>query len=194
MPFVTHDPREGHECYRGVEVPADVVVPTIDLVAWHFYPEWAHVYNRMELARRQGIPSGPIELNPEPEDTRSSSNRSTTSGVGVGAAGRSSPRHSSSASSAMRTGCSGPPFTVELIAAWTWPWSTDVWTSRIRLPGIRRPGACLTGGRPVVSRTLIAVDSSDGWRPNSPVIPGWRTSKPSVAGLSRRTCGPGIST
>lgn len=63
MTFATFDPRD-YECYDGLVVPEDVVIPTTDLAAWTHYPNESWVYNRMELARKLGHRCGPMEMVP----------------------------------------------------------------------------------------------------------------------------------
>lgn len=63
MPFLTFDPRD-YGCYDGVEIPEDVHIPTTDIAAWAANPEHGWAYNRLEVARRQGLRCGPMELTP----------------------------------------------------------------------------------------------------------------------------------
>ena len=50
--------------FEGVPCPAEVQVPTEDGDAWAWYPKYKWVYNKLEIAERQGFVCGPHGLQP----------------------------------------------------------------------------------------------------------------------------------
>jgi hypothetical protein len=61
-----------HECdpwreqyFEKVECPADLEIPTDDVDAWRLYPAHRWIYDKLRVARSQGIECGPYQLPPQ---------------------------------------------------------------------------------------------------------------------------------
>lgn len=63
MPICEADPWRV-QYFEGVDCPDDVFVPTEDGDAWKWYPDYKWVYNKLEVAERQGFVCGPHGLEP----------------------------------------------------------------------------------------------------------------------------------
>lgn len=63
MPICEADPWRV-QYFEGVPCPDDVMVPTEDGDAWAWYPDHKWVYNKLEIAQRQGLACGPHGLEP----------------------------------------------------------------------------------------------------------------------------------
>jgi hypothetical protein len=63
MPICEADPWR-MQYFEGIPCPDDVRVPTEDGDAWAWFPKYKWVYNKLEIAERQGFRCGPHGLEP----------------------------------------------------------------------------------------------------------------------------------
>jgi hypothetical protein len=63
MPICEADPWR-MQYFEGVPCPDDVRIPTEDGDAWAWYPKYKWVYNKLEVAERQGLTCGPHGFEP----------------------------------------------------------------------------------------------------------------------------------
>lgn len=64
MPICEADPWR-LQYFRDTPCPDDVFIPTEDGDAWNWYPKQRWVYNKLEIAERQGFACGPHGMMPE---------------------------------------------------------------------------------------------------------------------------------
>ena len=63
MPICEADPWRV-QYFEGIDCPESVRIPTEDGDAWAWYPKYKWVYNKLEIAERQGLACGPHGLPP----------------------------------------------------------------------------------------------------------------------------------
>lgn len=63
MPICERDPWR-FQYFEGVPCPADVRVPTDDIDSWEWYPQWRWVYDKLNIARSQGLACGAHDEQP----------------------------------------------------------------------------------------------------------------------------------
>ena len=63
MPIVERDPWR-RQYFEGVSCPADVVIPTDDMLAYQLYPDHSWIYNKLLICKTQGLEHGPHGLMP----------------------------------------------------------------------------------------------------------------------------------
>ncbi|MBL8790439.1 MAG: hypothetical protein JNM45_08065 [Rhizobiales bacterium] len=57
MPFHVRDPWR-KQYFEGVPCPPDVHIPIDDIDCWEWYPDYRYVYDKLHVARSQGVASG----------------------------------------------------------------------------------------------------------------------------------------
>lgn len=63
MPFVQKDPWRT-QYFEGASCPAEVVIPTDNLLAYQLYPDHNWIYNKLLICKTQGLEHGPCGLMP----------------------------------------------------------------------------------------------------------------------------------
>ncbi len=63
MPFLGVDPWRW-QYFEKVAVPRELGIPIDEASAWELYPERRWIHNKLEIARRQGLPHGPHGVMP----------------------------------------------------------------------------------------------------------------------------------
>lgn len=57
MPFHVRDPWR-KQYFDGVSCPPDIHIPIDDIDCWEWYPEYRYIYDKLHVARSQGVASG----------------------------------------------------------------------------------------------------------------------------------------
>lgn len=63
MPIVERDPWR-LQYFEGIRCPAHVRVPTDDIDCWEWFPQWRWIYNKVNIARSQGLTCGTHDETP----------------------------------------------------------------------------------------------------------------------------------
>jgi hypothetical protein len=64
MPIIERDPWR-MQYFEGVSCPDDVVIPTEEQDAWHLFPQYRWVFNKLQIAESQGLACGLHGMDPE---------------------------------------------------------------------------------------------------------------------------------
>jgi hypothetical protein len=57
MPICERDPWR-FQYFEGIHCPDHVRIPTDDIDSWEWYPQWQWIYNKVNIARSQGLETG----------------------------------------------------------------------------------------------------------------------------------------
>lgn len=64
MPIFERDPWR-FQYFEGIHCPPYVRIPTDDIDSWEWYPEWRWTYNKVNIAKSQGLASGTHDTIPD---------------------------------------------------------------------------------------------------------------------------------